>query len=276
MIPDKYKQGVVVGVAFCVIALCFLFVQLPDDRFHIYFLDVGQGDSTFVKTPFGHQILIDGGPNNYVIEELGKVMPFFDKTIDLVILTHPHADHIDGMVEVLKRFEVENVLMTGVYSGDSTYLEFLRVIEEQGVRVFIAKNEMGFLFGDVEVDVLYPVESFFGKSFDNINNSSIVVRISYGEESILITGDLEIEGEEELVESGLLDNVDILQVGHHGSKTASSLPFLAKISPEIAVISCGEDNKFGHPHTEALENLEMAGVEEVYRTDLDGTIEFVY
>ncbi|MFH1533530.1 MAG: ComEC/Rec2 family competence protein [Nitrospirota bacterium] len=276
MIPDKYKQGVVVGLLFCVIALCFLFVQLPDDRFHIYFLDVGQGDATFVKTPFGHKILIDGGPNNYVIEELGKVLPFFDKTIDLVVLTHPHADHIDGLVEVLKRFDVENVVMTGVYCGDSTYLEFLRVLEEQGVRVFFAESGMGFLFGDVEVGVLYPAESFFGKSFENINNSSLVVKVSYGDENILFTGDLEMEGESELAESGLLDNVDVYQVGHHGSKTASSLPFLAKISPEIAVISCGKDNKFNHPHVEALENLEMAGVEEVYRTDLEGTVEFVY
>ena len=274
MVPDKYKQGVVVGLIFCVIALCFLFVQLPDSKFHIYFLDVGQGDATFVKTPFGHQILIDGGPNNYVIEELGKVMPFFDKTIDLVVLTHPHADHIDGMVEVLKRFEVENVLMTGVYSGDSTYLEFLRVIEEQGVRVFFGEED--FVFGDVELDVLYPIESFYGKSFDNINNSSVVVEISYEDVGILITGDLEIEGETELAESGLLNDVDILQAGHHGSKTASSLPFLAKISPEIAVISCGKDNKFGHPHIEVLENLELAGVEEIYRTDLEGRIEFVY
>lgn len=276
MIPDKYKQGVVIGLLFCVIALSFLFVQLPDDRFHVYFLDVGQGDATFVKTSFGHQILIDGGPNNYVIEELGKVMPFFDKTIDLVILTHPHADHIDGLVEVLKRFEVENVLMTGVYSGDSTYLEFLRVIEKQNVRVFFAESGLGFRFGNVEVGVLYPVESFYGKSFDNMNNSSITVKISYGDKSVLVTGDLEIEGEAELAESGLLDNVDILQVGHHGSKTASSLPFLAKISPEIAVVSCGKDNKFNHPHEEVLENLKLSGVNEIFRTDLEGMIEFVY
>lgn len=273
MIPDKYKQSVVVVAVFCVVALYFLFTQLPDSRFHIYFLDVGQGDATFVKTPDGHQILIDGGPKNYVIEELGKVMPFFDKTIDLVVLTHPHADHIDGLVEILKRFEVENMLMTGVYDGNSTYLEFLRVIEEQGVRVFFAESGMGFVFGKVAVDVLYPVESFFGKSFDNINNSSLVVQISYEDMEVLITGDLEVEGEMELV--GLSD-VDIYQVGHHGSKTASSLGFLAKISPEIAVISCGGDNKFGHPHAEALENLKMAGVREIYRTDSVGTIEFVY
>ncbi len=273
MIPDKYKQSVVVGLAFCVVALWFLFAQLPDSRFHIYFLDVDQGDATFVKTPDGHQILIDGGPKNYVIEELGKVMPFFDKTIDLVVLTHPHADHIDGLVEVLKRFEVRAVLMTGVYDGNSTYLEFLRVIEEQGVRVFFAESEMGFVFGKVAVDVLYPVESFFGKSFDNINNSSLVVQISYEDMEVLITGDLEVEGEREILN---LEDVDILQAGHHGSKTASSLEFLAKISPEIAVISCGEDNKFGHPHMEALENLEMAGVREIYRIDLEGVIEFVY
>ncbi len=271
MIPDKYKQSVMVVLGFCVIALYFLFVQLPDSRFHIYFLDVDQGDATLVKTPDGHHILIDGGPNNYVIERLGEVMPFFDKTIDLVVLTHPHADHIDGLVEVLKRFEVKNVLMTGVYDGNSTYLEFLRVIEEQDVRVFFGNEN--FLFGDVGVDVLYPSESFFGKSFDNINNSSLVVEVSYRDLDVLVTGDLEVEGEREL--SGL-ERIDILQVGHHGSKTASSLEFLAKISPEIAVISCGEDNKFDHPHVEALKNLELAGVGKIHRIDLEGTIEFVY
>lgn len=274
MIPDKYKKTVVIGVLFCVIALYFLFVQLPDDRFHVYFLDVGQGDATLVKTPDNHQILIDGGPENIVIEELGEVMPFFDKTIDLVILTHPHADHIDGLVEVLKRFEVENVLMAGVYCGDSTYLEFLRVIEEQEMRVFFGKEN--FLFGEVFVDVLYPLESFFGKSFDNLNNSSLVVEVSYEDFDILFTGDLELEGEAELVDLGVLEDVDIYQVGHHGSKTASTLPFLAEISPETAVISCGKDNKFDHPHEEALENLKLAGVEEVHRTDLEGMIEFVY
>jgi competence protein ComEC len=271
MIPDKYKQSVLVGLAFSVVALCFLIAQLPDEKFHIYFFDVDQGDATFVKTPDGHQILIDGGPKNYVIEELGKVMPFFDKTIDLVVLTHPHADHIDGLVEVLKRFEVRAVLMTGVYDGNSTYLEFLRVLEEDGIRVFF--GEENFLFGEVGLGVLYPLESFYGKSFDNINNSSLVVQISYKDLDVLVTGDLEVEGEREILD---LEDVDILQAGHHGSKTASSLGFLAKTSPEIVVISCGEDNKFGHPHIEALENMEMAGVEEILRTDIEGTVEFVY
>jgi len=167
-------------------------------------------------------------------------------------------------------------LIDGAYSGDSTYLEFLGEILDQKIPVFIAEAETDFLFGNVMVDVIYPFESFYGKSFGNINNSSISVRISYKDKSILITGDLEIEGEAELVESGAFMDSDILQAGHHGSKTASSLEFLAKVTPQIAVISCGVDNRFDHPHEEALNNLELWGVEEIYRTDLDGRVEFKF
>lgn len=275
-IPAKFKKVFLAAAMLGVVALCVLFAQLPDDKFHIYFLNVGQGDATLVKTPDNHQILIDGGPGNVVVEELGTLMPFFDKSLDLVILTHPHADHVDGLVEVLSRFEVENVLINGVYSGESAYIEFLGEILNQDIPVFVAEAEIDFLFGDVMIDVIYPFESFYGKSFGNLNNSSISVRISYKDKSILITGDLEIEGEAELVESGIFMDSDIYQVGHHGSKTASSLGFLGKVSPAIAVISCGVDNKFDHPHEEALVNLELVGVEEIYRTDLDGRVEFEF
>lgn len=268
----NFKKATTIVLLFCLISMGILFKQIPDDRFHIYFLDVGQGDATFIKTPLNHQILIDGGPENLVIEELGKVMPFFDKTIDLVVLTHPHADHIDGLVEVLKRFEVENIVINGIYSHESSYLEFLDQLTDE-VSVFIADDETDFSFGEVYIDVVYPIESFYGKSFDNINNSSVSVQVIYKNTSILITGDLEAEGEMELVD---ISDVDIYQAGHHGSKTASSLEFLARINPDIVVVSCGEDNQFDHPHTEALNNFELVGAKSIFRTDQEGTIEFVF
>jgi competence protein ComEC len=257
-------------------AFCVLFWQLPDDKFHIMFLDVGQGDSIFIKTPQNHQILIDGGPDNAVIEELGGVMPFFNKSIDLVVLTHPHADHINGLVEVLERFKVENVLLTGVADDEEAYIEFLSIIDEKNVRVFIAEEGTDFLFNDVLVDVLYPFESIAGMSFDNLNNSSVVVRVVYEENEILLTGDLEMEGEEQLVEEGVELEADILKAGHHGSKTASGLEFLGEVGAEVVVISCGLDNKFGHPHEEVMENFALSGVEEVRRTDLEGTVEIEF
>jgi len=258
------------------LAFCVLFWQLPDDKFHIMFLDVGQGDSIFIKTPQNHQILIDGGPDNAVVEELGGVMPFFNKSIDLVVLTHPHADHINGLVEVLERFEVENVLITGVADDEEAYIEFLNVIDEKDIRIFIAEEGTDFLFNDMLLDVLYPFESIAGMSFDNLNNSSVVVRVVYEDIEVLLTGDLEMEGEEKLVEAGVELKSDILKAGHHGSKTASGLEFLGEVGAEIAVISCGLNNKFGHPHEEAMQNFALSGVEEVRRTDLEGTVEYEF
>ena len=120
------KKQIIITLLGLYLVLCFAYLQVPNHSFHLYFLDVGQGDSIFIKTPENHQILIDGGPQNKVIEELGEVMPFFDKSLDLVVLTHPHADHIDGLVEVLKRYRVDNVLVTGVNYENPTYKEFLK------------------------------------------------------------------------------------------------------------------------------------------------------
>ncbi len=257
-------------------SLYILFSQIPDNKFHIYFLDVGQGDSVFIKTPQNHQILIDGGEDNSVIENLGKIMSFFDKSIDLVVLTHPHKDHVGGLIEITKRFEVENVLITGVYNDDPYYLEFLQNIKNLNSNVFIANADTDFLFKDVLLDVIYPFDEISYKSFENLNNSSIVIKVFYKDEMILLTGDIEKIIEEEIINSGIEIDSDILKVAHHGSKTSSSLEFLKKVSPEISVIQCGKNNKFGHPNDGTLQNLSSAGVKEIYRTDEDGMIEFVF
>ncbi len=257
------------------ISLGFLFVQLPDDKMHVYFLDVGQGDSIFIKTPQNHQILIDGGPKNTVIERLGEVMPFFDKSIDLLVLTHPDSDHLDGLLEVLKRFKVDSVVFTGILSSKAAYIEFLEEIYERGVDVFVAEEKVDFVFGDVYFDTIYPFEALTG-SVEEMNDTSVVMRVFYKGTSLMLTGDLSVEKEKEIVaQRGMLES-DILKAGHHGSKTSSSLEFLGRVSPEVVVIQCGKDNNFGHPHEEALENFEKAGVEVVRRNDLEGTVEFVF
>lgn len=254
------------------IILFVLWDELPDHKFHIYFFDVGQGDSVFIETAENHQILIDGGPGNLVLTELSKVMPFFDRSIDLVVLTHPHADHINGLIEVLNRYDVGNVLLTGVSFQEPAYEEFLRILREK--EVFIAKPDEDFRFGEVYFDILYPFESLEGEYFENLNNSSIAMMVHYNGERILLTGDLETEGEQELIEAyGKNLKADFFKAGHHGSRTASTYDFLLMVQPKTVIIQSGKDNSFGHPHPETLRNFKRIGVESVRRNDLEGTVE---
>lgn len=249
-----------------------LFYELPDRRFHIYFFDIGQGDSIFIKTPDNQQILIDGGPGNLVLEELGNVMPFFDRSLDLIVLTHPHADHMNGLIEVLNRYEVSAILMTDVGFEGEAYEEFLGLLPE----VLIADSSKDMRFGEVYLDVLYPIDPASGRYFENVNNSSIAMKVTFRDLEILLTGDLEIEGEAELVRAyGDSLKADILKAGHHGSRTSSTVDFLAKVAPVTVVIQSGKDNSFGHPHPETLRKFKRMGIEDVRRNDLLGTVEFI-
>ena len=272
----KIKKFFVSFIVLGSIALVFSFLQLPDNKFHIFFLNVGQGDSTFIKTPENHQIIVDGGPKSFVMQELADVMPFFDKTIDLVVLTHPHSDHISGLTEVLKRYKVSAVLMTGVYFEDPYYQEFLKEIREKNITIFIADNDTALVIGSVFLNVLSPFNSISGKSFANLNNSSIALKVIFKNEEILLMGDAEKDIEEALLTSGVDLDSDILKAGHHGSKTSSTLNFLNAVSPKSVVVSCGKDNSFGHPPPETLRNFYRANINNIYRTDLDGRIEFEF
>lgn len=270
------KKIIIIILATGYVALFFLLLQVPDDLFHIYFLDVDQGDSVFIKTPANHQILIDGGPKNFVIEELGDVMPFFDKSIDLMVLTHPHEDHLAGLVEVLRRFDVQNVLLTGVLYDNSSYEELLKEIKKQKIPLYFASADNDFIFDTVDLDVIFPFDSIVGQSFENVNNSSIAMKINYQNVKILLTGDLEVEAESKLVKAKIDLTADIFKAGHHGSRTASSWELLKKALPKIVVIQCGKENDYSHPHPETLRNLKRIGVKNVYRNDLDGRVEFEF
>lgn len=277
MLPflKKIRKAWVLIIIFGYAALVLLWLQIPDQRFHVYFLDVGQGDGILIKTPENHQILVDGGPGNFVLGELIEVMPFFDKSIDLVVLTHPHADHVSGLIEVLKRYHVDNVLITGVEYKSPEYTEFLNEISAQNVRVFWAEEDTDFVFGEVLVDVIYPERQINSDKFANINNSSIAMMIKFNDRKILLTGDLELEGEAKLIETGTNLEADIFKAGHHGSKTASSPSLLRLVKPGVAIIQSGKGNSYGHPHKETLENLRKLGI-KVYRNDEMGRIEFIF
>jgi competence protein ComEC len=239
------------------------------------FLDVGQGDAILIKTPDHERILIDGGPSGAVVNKLGENLPFFDKKIDLIILTHPHADHLDGLIEVLKRYEVKKILSTGVTHTTPDYLAWLEEIKKQNVPMEIAVAGQTIDFGGgVKMEILYPSEGLAGKSVENLNNTSIVAKLIFGQTSFLFTGDAEAEAEENLLAENFDLRADVLKVAHHGSKSSTSDSFLEKVRPKFAVISVGADNQFGHPSVMTLKRLEKIGA-EILRTDEDGDVKIV-
>jgi competence protein ComEC len=239
----------------------------------VAFLDVGQGDAIYIEAPNGNQMLIDGGPNAAVLRELGKVMPFFDRSIDVVMETHPDADHIGGLGDVFSRFEVSYFLEPGIPNDTSQTITLLREVErEDGVARVLARRGMVVDLGQgVLLEILFPdrdVETI------ETNTGSIVARLHFGETSVLLTGDSPSSIETYLVrlDPGRLDS-DILKLGHHGSHTSTSKGFVEAVSPKVAIISAGKDNRYGHPHKDVLQTLDMAGVPYVSTADL-GTIQF--
>jgi len=269
------------GVTGLAVLLGVCLASLPDGKLHVFVLDVGQGDSILIQTPTSERILIDGGPDDSVVQELGKVMPFYEKNIDVVILSHPHVDHVNGLVEVLKRYHVGQVMMSGVKYNFSGYFAFLDQVARQkipvvyaGARVARAGVPADYRFGSVTLDMLFPFESEQGRSFENQNNGSIVFRLLYGKRSFYFPGDLEKEGEEKLVASGFDLRADFLKAPHHGSKTSSTTELLDRIQPLFAAISCGVDNKFKHPFPGTLQHYQERKI-STFRTDLDGILEAV-
>jgi len=274
-LDSEIKRYWILALIALYFAFAYLVVRIPDDKFHIHFFNVDQGDSIFIKTSQGHQILIDGGPKNYVLKELDRVMPFFNKSFDLVVLTHPHYDHYAGLVEVIKRYQVKNILITGVDTKDSGYLAFLDLIKEKKIKTFIAESYTDFSFGDTYFDVIYPFDSIKGESFSKLNNSSIAIRVLYKDKSVLLNGDLEKAGEEDLVANVKNLKSDIFKASHHGSKTANTFDLMQRVNPEIAIIQVGKNNKFKHPHKETLDTFKALRI-KYFRTDLNSAQEFIF
>ena len=232
------------------------------------FFDVGQGKAIFIETPDKHQILIDGGPDNSVLEKLSGVMPFFDREIDLVILTHPDSDHLSGLIDVLERYKVDGIIETGIFDSSAIYKKWQSLIKEKNIPVIYASAGEKIKIGDSFLLLtLFPVQNISGKSFENTNSTSIVSRLIYGKISFLFTGDAEAATESYLVASNVYIDSDILDVGHHGSKNSSSQGFLEAVTPQTAVIQVGAKNRYGHPAPETLQRLDEVKT-KIYRTDL--------
>lgn len=239
----------------------------------VHVLDVGQGDALFITGPSGQQVLIDGGPNLDVLAGIGKRMSLFDRTIDLLVLSHPDQDHVFGLPEVLRRYRVGAVLLTGVVHGQPRYEEMLGIIEHERIPVIIADPARDIDLGDgLLLDVLWPPPTYLGREASGAtNDTSIVFKLVYGEDSMLFTGDMELREEEDVLASGADIAADILKVAHHGSRTSTSTGFLLAADPDLALISVGRDNSFGHPHPHVLDRLRHFHI-PIRTTAEEGTI----
>src|SRR3989338_95931 len=274
------KQIVVIFLTIAVAAsltlAVFLYFYQPPQRLTVNFLDVGQGDGSFIQTPFGQNIIIDGGDGQKILPELGRVLPFYDRTIDLMILTHPHEDHIGGLVKILGRYRVQKILATGVVHNTPTYLAWLEAVKRKNIPLVIIDRRQEINLGpDLKMEILWPQASLLNQEIDNLNDSSIVLELIYQEQKFLFMGDAEnaltpglSHGERRLSEA------DVLKVAHHGSDDATSEEFLQIVKPKTAVISVGKDNAFGHPSLRAIKRLEKLGA-KIYRTDNNGWVKII-
>lgn len=231
----------------------------------VHFMDVGQGDAILLACG-GEYMLIDAGDNSQGTAVQNYLSKQGVKTLKYVVGTHPDADHIGGMDVVLYKFNCNTVMMLDVEGDTATYRDVLDTMKEKGYRNTVPKEGDSYTLGDARFMIAGP-----DREYEDTNNNSIVIRMTHGENSFLFTGDMEEEAENDILRGKVSLKTDVLKVGHHGSRSSSSEAFLEAVSPSYAVISCGEDNSYGHPHAQTLNALRKMGV-QVFRTDEQGTV----
>ena len=240
--------------------------DLKNYPLRVYFLDVGQGDSSFIELPDGKTMLIDAGDPDASDAISGFIDSLDKNKIDIVVATHPHLDHIGSMAKVLKKYEIGKMYMPKKEAESRGFENMLDVISKKEIPLYQAKK--GTVIeenSDYKIHILSPED----KNYDNLNNVSAVVKITYGETEYLFMGDAERKVETPLKKLNI--EADVLKLGHHGSSTSSGYEFLSMVSPKYAVISCGKDNSYGHPHEEVVDRLNRLNI-KYYRTDLSGTV----
>jgi competence protein ComEC len=241
----------------------------------IYFFDIGQGDAIFIESPSGQQVLIDGGPDNKILSKLGETMPFWDNDIDVVIATHPHADHIGGLIQVLGRYNIKNIIEAKESYNSPEFKAWEEAIKKEDAQEIEAMAGKIIDMGDgVNLKIMFPFESVAGTETKTPHDDDVVVKLEYKNLDVMLTGDLEAKIERQLIIEGYDLDSDVLKVGHHGSKTSSSEEFLSAVTPEVGIIQVGLKNKYGLPSPEVLSRLENFGI-KYYRNDLDGTIKII-
>ena len=236
----------------------------------VHYINVWQGDATFIELPDGKTILIDGGEREYGRSVVNYIRNLNYAKIDYLFATHPHSDHIGGLTEVVNSFNIGDIYMPNVTNDTSSYYDLLSAIKNKNKKIKTAKaGNMVFDEGDLSLQILAPISS----EYEEINNYSIVLKLVYKEKSFLFMADAEYDSEMELLKNSDI-KADVLKVGHHGSNSSTNYNFLKKVDPSIAVISVGEGNDYGLPKEKILNKLKDRNI-EIYRTDLNGTIVIV-
>jgi len=266
----KFPQAAIVLLLLSAVSITLWALLTPSAAtgfLQVTFLDVSQGDSAWLKTPDGWDILIDGGKESEGPGLVSYLQSHGVTDIEVLVLTHPHADHVGGLVTVLENMDVDEAF-TNCQSYDSaTYQEFQELLLDKGIPTTCVRDGDDFTWGGVSAAAVNPPEPLTSDA----NNDSVVLRISYGTIDFLLTGDIESQAEAQILGRGRIIEAEILKVAHHGSGSSSTALFLAQVDPEIAVISVGISNPYGHPDPETLARLRDAGA-TIYRTDRHGTI----
>jgi competence protein ComEC len=243
---------------------------LTDGKLKVLFLDVGQGGSQLLISPSGKTMLIDAGNNDKEQTMLAYLKQYRIEKLDLVVGTHPDADHIGGLDKVIDHTSVGSIYMPRISSNTKTFESLLESIKNKNLQVQTAKAGLVLDWDEaVKLEMVAPVGTY-----DDPNNMSAVIKVTYGNTTFLLTGDAEALSEKDMIKSGVDLSAMVIGVGHHGSKSSTTLSFLKKVNPRYAIIQSGKDNNYGHPDKTILSRLKKAGA-EVYRNDLQGTITLV-
>lgn len=238
----------------------------------VSFLDIGQGDSILIQTPHGRTVLIDGGPGTTLLERLGEELSFWQQDIDLMILTHPDLDHLEGLVDALKRFQVQQVMLTGAIHGSRLYTAFLELIDEQQISILLPDPSQDWQIDEgVLIDIIGPSRSVAQQNVESPNDASVALRVIYGQAVMMLSGDGEELQESELLRSGFDLRAQVFKAGHHGSSTSNDPGFVQAVDPVWSVVSSGQDNPFDHPHLDPVLLFDERDI-EWWDTKKEGTI----
>lgn len=275
------KKYLLIGIALFLLLgsiLVYQSITYNDKKLHVVICDVGQGDAIFIRTPSGSDILIDGGPDDSVLNCLGKHMPFWDRTLEIMILTHPHADHLTGLIDVAKRYRVLSFGSGKIINPTSAYKELVRQLEQDHAKqIFLWQDDRFTIKDGISLKTLWPTHewvdqnSVSGENLDE-NGFSAIELLNYKNFTALFTGDAQASDIEKI--DSIVGGVDLLKVPHHGSRFGLTAEILDILNPKIAAISVGKSNKYGHPTAFILDLLKSKNIKTL-RTDQQSDIEII-